>query len=109
MECKCQFEQNGMVQYSFYDSLVSLINYRDIISLVGSTKQLIRYDMRIVAMLDREPSTAILVLTPLIGTHSLRLALVKCTTYLSVYVFVLSHHAIPTSMENTQMPSLLKQ
>ena len=65
--------------------------------------------MRIVATLEQEPSIAILVLIPLIGTHSLRLALVKCTTYLSVYAFVPSHRAITTSMESTRMPSLLKQ
>ena len=44
-----------------------------------------------------------------ICTHSKGLHLVLCTIYLSVHQFVQPQDAIPTSMEGTQMQSLLKQ
>ena len=70
-------------------------------------KEVIRYDILIVvALVDREPSQRFpLFELLLIHTHSLRLGFVKHTTYLSVYEFVLSPRAIPTSTESTQTMS----
>ena len=68
-------------------------------------EEAIRYDMLIVvAIVDREPSLPLTLLLP-VSTQSLRLGLVKYTMYLSVYEFVLSPRAIPTSMDSTQMTS----
>ena len=70
-------------------------------------KEVIRYDtLIVVALVDREPFQRIpLFELLLISTQSLRLGLVKYTTYQCVYEFVLSPRAIPTSTDSTQTMS----
>ena len=56
------------------------------------------------------PATSILdIIHHRLSIHSVGLALVKYTIYLSVHNFVHPQDVIPISMENIQMQSLLNQ